>query len=450
MIPDTLTTNNQVTLTWTPERPVLPVEGADVFDIITSLKAPFFEETNRAPIQIVAVIDRSGSMQGDKIELVKETLKFVAKQLHDKDNLSIVIYDNEVDTILDPTNMDSQGKERAQMVISKIFVRGGTDLCAGLLRGLDVIQGNPINEVASVLLFTDGHVNAGISNTDAIIAEVAKKEKEGKLGCTVHTFGFGPDHALSILKEIAEKGAGSYFFIQNKDTIADAFVNCLGGLLSVVAQNITLSIEGDNGAGLHSVVTAFKQTSASNGWTVHIGDIQSEEERDILCRLKVPPHPDGEALEVLKLKLCYFNVISSKQEEIEKVVSLRASLDYPNSSPSVKVSVQKNRIATTEALTRAKAEADKGDYASARKILNETITQLQQSISASDPFTEGLIHDLKDSLSGLIDQTSFASYGGYQMSSYTMSHSRQRGTHSTACYSTSSRFALQEELRKNT
>lgn len=47
---------------------------------VTSNKAPFYEPTSRAPVDIVAVIDKSGSMRGPKIELVKKTLLFVIDQ----------------------------------------------------------------------------------------------------------------------------------------------------------------------------------------------------------------------------------------------------------------------------------------------------------------------------------------------------------------------------------
>lgn len=106
-------------------------------------------------------MDRSGSMSGEKIKLCKETLLFSAKQLHSKDRLAVVAYDNDVTIPLDLCNMDQRGKELAARAIQRIECGGSTDLCAGLLRGVDIIESNQSNngQVCSVLLLTDGFVS---------------------------------------------------------------------------------------------------------------------------------------------------------------------------------------------------------------------------------------------------------------------------------------------------
>lgn len=108
-------------------------------------------------------MDRSGSMSGDKLRLCKETLNFTIKQLHSKDRLAVVAYDNEVITPLDLCYMDPRGKELATRAVQKIECGGSTDLCAGLLRGVEIIQKNPTTsgQVSSVLLLTDGFVHFG-------------------------------------------------------------------------------------------------------------------------------------------------------------------------------------------------------------------------------------------------------------------------------------------------
>jgi hypothetical protein len=70
----------------------------------------------------VCVMDRSGSMSGDKLRLCKETLNFTIKQLHSKDRLAVVAYDNEVSTPLDLCNMDTRGKELAKRAVQRIEV----------------------------------------------------------------------------------------------------------------------------------------------------------------------------------------------------------------------------------------------------------------------------------------------------------------------------------------
>jgi uncharacterized protein YegL len=80
---------------------------------MASLKAPTFKSDNRSPLDLVCVVDRSGSMRGEKINLVKETLQFVVSQLKSTDRMGIVVYDDRVKVSLVVTSMDDAGKVRS-------------------------------------------------------------------------------------------------------------------------------------------------------------------------------------------------------------------------------------------------------------------------------------------------------------------------------------------------
>jgi uncharacterized protein YegL len=79
---------------------------------MASLKAPMFKSDNRSPLDLVCVVDRSGSMSGEKINLVRETLQFVVTQLTSTDRMGIVVYDDVVEVSLVLTGMDDAGKVR--------------------------------------------------------------------------------------------------------------------------------------------------------------------------------------------------------------------------------------------------------------------------------------------------------------------------------------------------
>ena len=69
-----------ISIEWTPEFAAYPPGARQDGWAVYTLKAPFYEPTTRAPVDIVAVIDKSGSMHGEKLDLVKETLEFVIDQ----------------------------------------------------------------------------------------------------------------------------------------------------------------------------------------------------------------------------------------------------------------------------------------------------------------------------------------------------------------------------------
>ena len=172
---DAVKTGDRIELSCQAEYQAYPYnEEQDCWSLV-NLKAPCHEEdeeSKRAPIDMVAVIDKSGSMAGEKLKLVKLTLEFVLKQLKEDDRLSIVTYDDHVYVDFQLSKMSKGNREEALGRIKRIRDGSCTNLCGGLLKGLCQVmdRGADKNDVASVLLFTDGLANQGITNKEGIIA----------------------------------------------------------------------------------------------------------------------------------------------------------------------------------------------------------------------------------------------------------------------------------------
>ncbi|EQC26458.1 hypothetical protein SDRG_15703 [Saprolegnia diclina VS20] len=137
--------------------------------------APPCEESDRKPIDLVVVLDRSGSMSGSKLDLCKQTLDFLAHELSPHDRVSLVTYDTYVTTNLRLTKMTPAGKALLASKVQGVHAGSCTNLSGGLLAGLEEVQsssrpdsGEP-NPVQSVLLLTDGLANAGISSRSGLV-----------------------------------------------------------------------------------------------------------------------------------------------------------------------------------------------------------------------------------------------------------------------------------------
>ena len=144
-------------------------KSADSFFTIASILAPIHESSEmqeRAGMDIVAVLDRSGSMAGEKMKMLHETVNLMVENLKSQDRLSLVSYDSEIETVLELTSMDSRGKSLALEMLKRITERGCTNLSGGLMEGIKKLTSRPAitNEVASVLLMTDGLANEGVTD----------------------------------------------------------------------------------------------------------------------------------------------------------------------------------------------------------------------------------------------------------------------------------------------
>ncbi len=102
---------------------------------IEAAKLDRANESERPPVNVALVIDRSGSMRGLPMQAAIEAAAGVAEQLRDDDRLSVVCYDNEIDVLVDGELMSVSGRKRAVMAIRSLRARGMTDLSGGWLQG---------------------------------------------------------------------------------------------------------------------------------------------------------------------------------------------------------------------------------------------------------------------------------------------------------------------------
>jgi len=148
-------------------------QGMNKFLGMVNIEAPLCESLERAAIDIFCVVDTSGSMSGDRISLLRKSMRRLVRGLQSKDRLAIIEFCCNYQVLLTLTKMDEKGKERAKTVVKNLKARGGTHLSGGLLESLKMVKRRKpaeANEVCSILLFTDGEANTGIRDTKGIVA----------------------------------------------------------------------------------------------------------------------------------------------------------------------------------------------------------------------------------------------------------------------------------------
>jgi len=396
-------------------------ERKEDFFVLGTVSAPAHEpeeRSSRAPIDLVAVIDRSGSMAGQKLNLVKETLKFMLQQLKPQDSLSLITYETNVKVDIPLTQMTDANKAEATEIVEKIKDAGNTNLSGGLIAGLEqLMKKTSKNEVASVLLFTDGLANVGLRKTSELVNVVEKTRAQIAGSSTIFTFGFGADHDSNMLRSIAEAGKGLYYFIENADSIPESFADCIGGLMSVVAQNVSLTVEPLNNVPLKKAHTHY-ETSIQNGvTTIRLGDLYSEESRNVVCQITLPNVPaETERFEVLKFTLNYFNLLTVQHETSTAIAYVRRPATTPEGQKSdYFLDRQRNRLVAAEAIEESRKIADKGDLAKAREHLNVALGKINASPSVADDYVKAQVDDLNEALDGMNSDREYKATGQKKM-----------------------------------
>lgn len=183
-------------------------------------------------------------------------------ELDSRDQIALVMFDTTVETIFPFTSTSSSAKERINEVIDKLKVGASTNLSGGLMQGISLTPTRTRkNRVCSVLLFTDGQANAGVQDPTQLKELTAKAIGNLEDACTIFTFGFGSDHDADLLRGLAQVGKGMYYYLESTESIPSSFADCLGGLQSVVAQNVHLTVNATDGAKVLRSLSRFPLVS---------------------------------------------------------------------------------------------------------------------------------------------------------------------------------------------
>jgi len=195
----------------------------------------------RKDASLVFVIDVSGSMDlENRLELVKDSLKLLVKQLTENDSVAIVIYGTDARVLLEPTSADQDNA--ILEAIYSLYPEGSTNAQAGLDLGyhmaLKAFKPNGINRV---ILCSDGVANVGDTGADEIWDTIKAKASEG---ITLTTIGFGMGNYNDVLMEqLANQGNGFYTYVDSLNEAKKIFIENLTSTLQVIGLEAKLQVE---------------------------------------------------------------------------------------------------------------------------------------------------------------------------------------------------------------
>jgi Ca-activated chloride channel family protein len=243
----------------------------------------------RVPLNLSLVLDRSGSMQGGRLEAVKRAAAHLVRRLHPADRVSVVAFESEVATVAAPGTAAEQPGLLA--ALAALDTAGLTNLSGGWLAGRAHVDAHLDAEgVNRILLLTDGHANRGITDPDTLAGLCANARRSG-VGTT--TVGVGEGFDEDLLAAMADAGGGASYYVERLDQADDVFAEELDGLLGIAAQNLTVRLQPRDAVRVAEVHHSYPQDSAADDvLALRIGDLYAREPREVLVDLLVSPlHP---------------------------------------------------------------------------------------------------------------------------------------------------------------
>ena len=332
---------------------------------------------DRHPLNLSLVLDRSGSMQGAKLEYVQQAAQFLVQRLGADDYLSVVSY-NEAVMVDVPAQAVNQ-KDRINAVIQKLFASGMTNLSGGWLQGCQLVTDNMADgQVNRVLLLSDGLANRGV--TDAVKLEAIARQKRAE-GVTTTTMGVGLEFNEDLLTRIAKEGGGAYYFIDDPDQAPAIFEEELKGLLSVVGQNLTVTLTPTQDIQGVRQLNAYPTEQRGAAVVFRLGDLFADELKTLLLELTIPALKDLGQVEVAQLRFEYDEL--GENSVTHRVIDLPVWVNVV-SADQLEGRLRDPEVVKTALLleaARAREEAvehaDKGDFDRASQVLSQTAERMR-------------------------------------------------------------------------
>ena len=374
-----MTPRTETTFSVRPDRHLIRPNGHSQRFLLARINAPrATTERARPPVNLAIVLDRSGSMSGEKLRVAKAAVEEAIGRLQPEDRFSVVVYDDVVDVVIESTAASGEARRGAVDRLRSVEARGSTNLGEGWLRGCEQVASHLAEQgVNRCLLLTDGLANVGITDREQLASHAAELRARG---VSTTTFGVGNDFDERLLQELADAGGGHFYYIADAPQIRDAITSEVGETLEVVARDVNLEITARDDIRIDPI-SPYRATSRGNRTAVALGDLGSEQVVEVVVRLSFPYGTVGQetgAIVALTDRDGIFGAGGAAEVEPVRLTWSYADDRANDVQPRDReVDRAVARLFAARARQEAVARNRSGDYAAAQRVLQGTIRRIE-------------------------------------------------------------------------
>jgi len=357
------------------DQSILPAGSSLKTNILLRFRAEIAESPRRH-LNLSLVIDRSGSMAGAPLHHALKAAESVVDQLEPDDIFSVVVYDDEVDSVVAPQAVTN--KAALKNSIRKVRAGGITNLSGGWLKGCEYVKTRlDLQKINRVLLLTDGHANMGIQDPKILTATSGQKAEEGIITTTL---GFAQGFNEDLLIGMARAATGNFYFIQSIDEATEVFSIELDSLRAVVGQNLKVTLELADGVSLVDTLSLAKvsQNDASQA-VLTLGELYEGEDKLLGLSLVISSAQIGE-LPVMKLHysadVVQDHLIQSVSGTVDVVAKVGTVEEAAFASTS-QITLELSRLTIAKAKETGLNLAEHGKHQEAEQTLRALVKDLR-------------------------------------------------------------------------
>ncbi|MBK7862843.1 MAG: VWA domain-containing protein [Archangiaceae bacterium] len=361
--PGSLTLNGKLS------HPYVVPGSSDVFATL-EVSAVDVPGARRAPVNMALVIDRSGSMSGQKLADAKRAAKELLRLLDERDSLAIVHYGSDVKG-LPSRKVTDENREVMRRYIDRLYDDGGTNIGAGLTTGQQfVAQASCEGCVERVVLISDGQPTEGIQSTRGLSNIVQRLHERG---VSVTALGIGYDFNEDLMSQLAMVGGGSYGYLRDSAALAAVIQRDLQQAGTLVARDVKLSVRLPQGVQLGEVL-GRPFTRSGDAVTVSLPDFSARQVEKLVVRLSASaPAKEGATLDVADFSLDYQDVLATHAADSKLKLAAMVTMDrsLADARRDQQAVVVATRARASKNYQRAAEAMSEGRYEEAKKAVEE-------------------------------------------------------------------------------
>jgi len=332
----------------------------------------------RAPMNVALVVDRSGSMQGDKLVSAQAAALSLLDDLADGDRVALLSYASDVSVDVPTMVLGPRTRPLFERAIEELGAAGGTALAEALDAGAgEVLRSFDAADLVRVLLLSDGRPTVGETEPHRIETLAARLYEEG---VPVTTMGIGYDYNEDLMTSVAVAGGGNYYYVEDPRETAVLLSRELSSLGRTVARDVELQLELPPGVRV-SKVYGYPHDQRGDALTVGMSSFSAGERRRVLMALDVPRDDRGR-LPLTRGRLSYRGERERARRELAlPQVDVRYTRDPRVVARSVNRPVMEKlqRVRTAEARRAVVERLDRGDRAGARALVERRLEEARRA-----------------------------------------------------------------------
>ncbi len=365
-----------ITLTTTWARAPLAANTAQVGYLVVEVQPQATTAVQHLPINFCMVLDRSGSMDGPKLDNLKKAVQTAITRLTPNDIVAVVVFDETAEVIVPATAATNPAALNNR--VEGIRVQGGTAMSTGLELGLaEVLKHAGPDRASTVLLLTDGQTWGDEDRCRELATQLAAQNVK------ITALGLGDEWNEKLLEDLAATTKGSADYVADPTTIGTFFQAATVAAQTTSVRNARLVLRLAQGVVPRAVYRAaplianlgYKPISERE-LNIDLGDLQSGVGGAVLAELMLPARAAGQ-YRVAQAELIY-DLLGAQQldQRVRSDVMLAISADPQSSQVQPAMMNLVEKVTAFKLQTRALDEAAAGNLTGATQKLRSAATRL--------------------------------------------------------------------------